>query len=587
MESRVSMERVRMRGLVSAAVLAAGFALGPLGGCEYSNVHPRMMAEADAGAYAGARVELQSRVTDDPSDRAYLLDRLRLLILTLADGQPAQAEEVANQTFRLLRTQGLNADRTAAAVVLNEGVKIWKGEPFEQALGFTYIAMQKAELGQWDNARAAANASLFLLKSFGENERGEEMSTVELARRAAEEDARRGEGAGDQYINKGYTPVKTNFVLGYLINGLANKAIGRDDEAADNFHEAEVVRDYLKPLAEALDTGTYNTVFVVDYGRGPRKIATGPDNAFARYVETWPSGLEPLTVGVDGGSVVISEAPPVQDLNRMAMSLMWNNLEDVRTAKSAIGSGMLIGGLAVAGASRDNEAQLAGLGVALAGLLMKATSHADTRHAEFLPQRVYVMPVNITAPDATVTLEVAGDGNSRMVLAGIDPPAPGKIQLRYVKLPAAGGGAWARSGRVMYGNDEYAGPVDGDALPYVLGGRDVSLPGPKVMRRYQAAGWLRDMTFNDLENLYREEGIALSVEDAKGRSRAHVLEGGDSLVPPLPGTAGYARLFGQTHGPYVPRSKGLREFLKVMDEKSKAASDAARSEVIGSQGAER
>lgn len=47
---------------------------------------------------------LQKGLTKDPSDRAYILDRLRLLILTLADGSPAAAEETANQTFDLLRT---------------------------------------------------------------------------------------------------------------------------------------------------------------------------------------------------------------------------------------------------------------------------------------------------------------------------------------------------------------------------------------------------------------------------------------------------------------------------------------------------
>ena len=70
------------------------------------------------------------------------------------------------------------------------------------------------------------------------------------------------------------------------------------------------MREHLQPLAEALDRGTYNTVFVVDYGRGPTKVATGPDNAFARYVENWPSGMEPITVGVEGGDALLGEAPP-------------------------------------------------------------------------------------------------------------------------------------------------------------------------------------------------------------------------------------------------------------------------------------
>jgi hypothetical protein len=567
------------RRVFPTRILLAALAGAALAGCQAQQLDPNLVAATDVGRYGGARVALEKKLPQDPSDRSYILERLRLLILTLADGQPGAAEEVANQTFRLLRTQGLNADRTAASIVLNEDVKIWKGEPFEQALGFTYVAIQKAEVGQWDNARAAAGASLFLLKSFGDNERGQEMSNIEVARRAAEEDARKGEGAGDKYINKGYTPIKTNFVLGYLLDGLANKALGRTDEANDNFHEAAVINASLEPLAKELATGTYNTVFIVDFGRGPEKIATGPDGAFSRFVPRTPSDSSPLTVSVtagpesSGGGINVFAAkslPQVQDINRMAASLMWNNLEDVRQAKSAVGTGLLYGGLAAAayganggGGRHHNETvALAGLGAAAAGLLLKSTAHADTRHAEFLPQRVYVVPLNIASRASTVTLDVGG---GRLVLPAIDPPTdPRGLQLRYVRMNPAPGQPWAASGQVVYSNDYSQWRVDGDTLPYIMGGRDCSTPSPRVLERYQSAGNLRNMTTVDLENLYREEGIALTLEDQQGRSRKHILEGGDSLVAPLPGTAGYARLFDQIHEPYKPKSKALEELLSQL-----------------------
>jgi hypothetical protein len=74
------------------------------------------------------------------------------------------------------------------------------------------------------------------------------------------------------------------------------------------------------------------------------------------------------------------------------------------------------------------------------------------------------------------------------------------------------------------------------------------------------------MTTVDLENLYREEGIALTVEDQQGRSRKHILEGGDSLVAPLPGTAGFARLFDQMHPPYQPRSQAVQDLVRQTQE---------------------
>ena len=154
--------------VVLHGVLWCGLACS-LTGC-VRTLDPNLIAATEAGRYGGARVAIQENLTNNPSDRAYILDRLRLSILTLADGQVEIAEIPANQLFSLLTTQGINADRTVSSAVINERVKIWKGEPFEQALGYHYIAMQKAMRGEWDNARAAAGASLFLLKDFSENQ---------------------------------------------------------------------------------------------------------------------------------------------------------------------------------------------------------------------------------------------------------------------------------------------------------------------------------------------------------------------------------------------------------------------------------
>lgn len=530
-----------------------------LWGCEAGGLDGRVAAALSRGEYGVARAALQKSLSKDREDRQYILDRMRLQIATLADGQPRAAEEVSNEAFSLLRVQGLNEDKTTASVVLTEGVKAWKGEPFEQAMAFQAIALQKAMLGEWDNARAAANSSLFLLKDFGENEKGEKKSTVEIAKRAAAE--------GDSYLDKGYAAVKTDFALGYVLAGVAGLALGREDEARDHLNEAARLNAGLRGLADELIGGRYNTVFVVDYGSGPRKESYGPDGAFARFSAQTRSDTRGVRVSVGEASGVY---PVVCDVNQMAQSHLWNNMEDVRAAKSAVGDLLLQGGVLVAATAnqrnqdaRQNQ-QIIGAAMALAGLFLKATAHADTRHLELLPQRVYVVPAMVGARDTTVTLEVEGDPASRMVLMGVDPPREERgVQLRYVRL---GGGAWASSGRVVYANDEWDGAVEGDGLPYLLGGRCVRSPSAATMARYHRAGNLLDMTSADLENLYREEGIALSVEDARGESRAHVLEGGDSLVCPLAGSAGFARLFGQEHPAYAPKSarvKALREKVRA------------------------
>jgi hypothetical protein len=133
--------------------------------------------------------------------------------------------------------------------------------------------------------------------------------------------------------------------------------------------------------------------------------------------------------------------------------------------------------------------------------------------------------------------------------------------LRYVRLVQDHAAArWAASGEVYYSN-----PHSGDLprpgpgalnFPYVIGGNDVRPPTEDVLWSYRNAGWLRDYSLGQLQELYRAEGI---YHDARAsgdgvRIGRHVLEGGDSLVAPVPGTTGFARLFGQRHPPYPARS---------------------------------
>jgi len=82
-----------------------------------------------------------------------------------------------------------------------------------------------------------------------------------------------------------------------------------------------------------------------------------------------------------------------------------------------------------------------------------------------------------------------------------------------------------------------------------------------VLSSYQAGGHLLGMTVADLAELYRAEGVELGLPEAPDRPVPHLLEGGQSLAPPLAGTAGFMRLFGQPHGPYQPQSQAVRDLI--------------------------
>lgn len=545
-----------------------------LAGCS-SAPDRRLRPLVTRGEYARAAARIESTMTDKRADRNFLLDRMSLGILRLADGYPQAAEAPLLEVFDTLRTQGINDDKTVAAAVFGEeGVIFWKGEPFEQALAFTYIAIQRAQNDQWDNSRAAAGSSLFLLKDFGENERGGRKSTRDIA----EEAVRREQADRDSdYLDKGYTPVPTNFALGHLMAGIANIALAegspdREAEARDHFREAFTIEHALRPIADALVARQANAVFIVDYGLGPRKTRYGPDGALARFAPVTSSDSRPL-------HVYLNDKPPAAfpiacDVNLMAADHMWNNFEDVRQARSAIGQAMILGGVVTTASSGGDTGGWIGLGLILGGLLTRAGAQADIRHCETLPQRTYIATLWLPPGESTVSFEVPDDSGARLTLPGITPPDPLQpLKMFYVRLPAQDiPQDWAISGTPHYAGDEAGRGVDGDELPYILGGRCVRRPSARALKRYHEAGYLTDLTSADLEDLYRREGIDISDRAPRGHEGMHLLEGGRWLGAPRPGSTGFARVFCRQHAPYQPRSQIVADLARELEAQRSARS---------------
>lgn len=160
-------QRMRQAGHSVNAVACLGLVIA-LTGCNQPDVI--LLEQVRHGDYGQARARLGPNLVQDPGQRQYTIDRMRLGVVELADGLPNSAETTFNEVYEILRIQGLNADRTVESVVINEGIKRWKGEPFEQALMYCYIGIQKAMRGEWDNARAVVSNAMFMLKDFSQHE---------------------------------------------------------------------------------------------------------------------------------------------------------------------------------------------------------------------------------------------------------------------------------------------------------------------------------------------------------------------------------------------------------------------------------
>jgi len=530
-------------------------------GCTHGDPDFDIRADVARGDYTRAESKLRDYVGDsDKRPLEYLLDRSRLGIVTLADGRPDAAEPWLAESFATLRRQGLNENRQVGAAVLGEsGQLFWKGEPFEQALTLHYTAICYAMLNQWDNARAAANASLFQLRSYAQGDQS--LSKAELAQRAATQD--------EAWLDKGYANVKTDFALGYFVAGVANFALGRSDpdranEARDFFREAFTLRPDLRPVAEAIVGGRVNTVVFVDTGTGPSKQRYGDDGVLTRFAGGG-GAVGSLAISINNSAP--SNAALACDVQTMANDHRWNNLEDVRQFKSLLGTGLIAGGVIVAGTSdnRSSEgrrnAQLAtGLAMVLAGLAVKATAQADIRHCEVMPASILV---GATTIDGSATLGIHGPGVDVVLPGVLGPSAAEPLRVVYVRVPAQPVPAWASSGRVVYATDSLAARVPGDDLPYILGGRCCRTPSAETLRLYQASGNLTNLSLMDLQNLYTDEGITWRAEDEVEGPKRHILNGGTSLVAPVAGSTGFARLVGQEHPPYQPKSARVKELAAL------------------------
>lgn len=478
-------------------------------------------------------------------DENFLLNNLRLGMAALADGDADEAERAFARVFNLLSTAGLNRDRTTAAILIHEGVRIWKGEPFEQALAYYWIAALYATLGDWENVRAAASNSIFRLTDFGGDQ-----DARSLARTAAEQPG---------YLEDGYTAVDTNFALGLLVQAIGSRLSGASGADAQ-LDAALKINPKLRPLIDTLRAGDFDTLLLVDFGRGPAKIAHGPDQALVKFVPR-RDRKRPLEVRVDGTLRVAAD--PVCDVDQMAVDHRWNNLEDVRRAKSTIGDLLVSGGSAVAFHGSRNDSvieQIIGLGMIAAGLLTKESARADTRYLEYAPQVIYLVPLKLERT-RELRIAVENDTASTFVLPDFLPGTSKSPRAVYVRLHANDRVPcdWMTATTLVYGND-FAGIAPGDQ-PWIVGGTDLSTPSRRNWENYRRGGRLSEVTLRELRNLYRAEEILIGsgMENRPGVARnpsfRHVLEGGRGLFTPTPYSMGYKRLMYTPRPAYVPRSE--------------------------------
>ena len=363
------------------------------------------------GDFARA-AETLAPVTERP-DENYVLNNLRLGSAALAAGKLDEAENAFLRAYETINATGVNdPGRTAAAVLFDEKVKVFKGEPYERAMASFYLGLVYYIERDYGNARGAFENALFKLRDYG----GKNLNETEVREQ------------------------ESDFALALLMLGRTFQRLGRDDLARANFDRVLELRPKLAALADFDRQAESNLLLVVDVGFGPQRV-TDFDGAVIGFAPT-PAEAGPIPrpyVAVDGRRVELGDAgeAPV-DLLALAQDRRWQTIDTIRTTKGVIGTGLIAGGglVGLNELTRRNGARGENLAIAAAligaGLLAKASSRADTRHWEMLPRTTLLLPLRVAPGEHDVQITFPAVPGLRDALK-VDVPAGGEATY-YVRM---------------------------------------------------------------------------------------------------------------------------------------------------------
>lgn len=414
-----------------------------------------------------------------------------------------------------------------------EGVaRIWLGDAFEQMFAHYYIGIRAAMLAEWagledrpgespssrwNDAASAALRSTFQQERFADHLNAESstgltpggsaMSTSELyawisadvANNVGSDPA----AVTDDQINRRMKTVAEQtkagendsmFVPGHILRGISLLAIetlpgttGSSSADANKAFEMALWADsenaarYSRPtgphareVIQALQHERWNVVLFVDSGSGPEKVTDRW--IFAKYKPRTTTDSSKLRVdlrssrnsGVFGWKKQ-GEWSWIFDTNEVANDYIWRGFDEVRTAKAAVGGGMVAAGAVLLGTAekKDTNQQIAGYVTMGVGFLQLLFSRANTDHNELIPQRVYIVPLWLE-PGQTHSLRLTLPGQdgqtSVMHLGPIQGPETTDerpFTVRYVRmLPQNHSVDWANNDQDMTYTGEFSKRID-------------------------------------------------------------------------------------------------------------------------------
>jgi len=342
-----------------------------------------------------------------PKDK--VLWQYRTAAVAMRRGQFSEAKRLLDDALaRISNVLGKDPSaRKARSYFSPEAKKTFIGEPYERVMAYYYRGILYWMDGEPDNARACF-------------------------RSAALEDS----GTADKKYSSDYV------LLDYL-DGLASLKLGGDGSDAFKRAEAEV-RISHPPTADP----KVNVLLFVEFGQGPTKYAMGHDAELLMF-RAAVSPARAAQVQVDQKTYQLHAYDDLyfQATTRggRVMDHILANKAGFKRTTDVVGDVGLVSGLVLA-TRKDTE--VAGLGVAAAGLLSKIVSastrpEADIRSWDNLPLFLSFAALELPPGPHTVTVDFLDEGNRLLA---------GQTKTITINVPAA------PADKVVYVSDKSSTP---------------------------------------------------------------------------------------------------------------------------------
>ena len=376
-------------------------------------------------------------------DRNRVLNHMRLGLAAYSMGRDRLAEQLLDDALQGI--EAIYADneeaRKARGLWVKEGIKDFKGEPYERVMAYYYRGLLYMKAGDYENARASFKGGL-LQDSFAEEE---------------------------QY--------RADFALMPFLQGWAAHCSGNESLAAEDFKEFRALNKDA-PLPRDKD----NVLVLVETGTAPVKISDGPRLKIKRSGNTesarisWADPEHPKDHPSETAMLLEDIFRQASTRGGRPFDSILEGKADFKDTADTVGNIALIGAVVAAKVATERPryretkeqrearqqaqagAAMVGAGLAVIGGLSKLFAHsieseADTRYWDNLSDRV--QGLTLALPDKVTSLSV-------------DFLSPGGSSLESVHSPVQRNGkcglVWARHGSAIPRNPRAPNSVPPDVM---------------------------------------------------------------------------------------------------------------------------